>query len=117
MSHVPTCDEPHAPPADDAPPDLVLRIGNAPGYSFRAKIPGLEVTGKKGSQLDAVVRRFAGRGAIAFSGKQMNRMFVLEPANEPNQFELGPFYIRGRYRVVEKVNSPRRAAERFRAFG
>lgn len=104
------------PPPESAPPDLELRFGSAPGYSFRVKFPGLEVTGKRAQQYDAVVRRFDGQGAIAFSTKSMNRMFVIEPADELNKYELGPFFISGRYRVVEKINGPKRAAERFRAF-
>jgi len=105
-----------APAPEEREPDLRLRIGNKPGGSFRVKVDGFEVTGKEGKVVDGVVREFRGRAAIAFSGKDSNRMMVLEPAEEEESFEIGGFYVRGKFRVVEKVNNPREAAERWKGF-
>ena len=95
-----------------------MRFGNKPGGSFRIKAPELIRTGQTGNVIDAVVPRFA-RVAVAFSGKQQNRLFVIEPDApdaEPSEFEIGGFFIRGRFRIARKVNNPRRASEEFRAF-
>lgn len=98
---------------------LCIRMGNEPGRSFRVKAPGLVVLEKSplasGSVITAIVPTFA-RGAVAFSGEQVNRMFVLEPSDEPNAFDFGRFGIAGRYRVVEKVNDPEQASKCFREF-
>lgn len=96
-------------------PALRIKMGNKPGRSFRVKVAGLEVLEKKklpggGKLIEAVVPRFE-RAAVAFSGKSMNRMFLLEPAEEENSFEFDGFEIRGRYRVAEKINQPEVAAE------
>lgn len=101
-------------------PALRIRMGNKPGASFRVKAPGLE-RGEEtkleggGKLIEARVERFT-RAAIAFSGKSVNRMFVLEPAAEANSFEFEGFEVSGRYRVVEKVNDPEEASKRFRSF-
>ena len=101
-------------------PALRIRMGNRAGASFRVKAPGLEVVQTTkleggGKTIDAVVPRFE-RAAIAFSGKKVNRMFVLEPADEEDSFTFEDFEIRGRYRVVEKINDPEEASKRFRSF-
>lgn len=103
-----------------AEPALRIRMGNRPGASFRVKAPGLEEASRTkieggGKLIEATVPRFA-RAAIAFSGKSVNRMFVLEPATEANSFEFEGFEVVGRYRVAEKINSPEEASKRFRAF-
>lgn len=103
-----------------AEPALRIRMGSKPGASFRVKAPVLEEASRTkieggGKLIEATVPRFA-RAAIAFSGKQMNRMFVLEPASEENAFEFDGFEVRGRYRVIEKINGAEEASKRFRAF-
>lgn len=99
-------------------PALLVRIGNKPGGSFRLKAPELVKTSQRGNVIDGFVPMFR-RAAICFSGKQSNRMFVLEPddeVDEPREFEIGGFFVHGRFRIARKVNDPRRAAEDFRAF-
>jgi excisionase family DNA binding protein len=105
-----------------AEPALEARIGNAPGASFMVKadeeIETCPVEGApKGARVfDAKLARFT-RAAVKFGGKTGQRMFVIERGDEPNEFALGPFWIRGRYRVVEKINNPAEAAARWKAFG
>lgn len=101
-------------------PALEVRMGNKPGSSFRVKARELEVLEKEplaggGKLLVAEVPRFE-RAAVAISGKRMNRLFVLVPADEDNSFEFEDFSIRGRYRVLEKENDAQRASERFKNF-
>lgn len=97
---------------------LTVRMGNMPGSSFMVKVLGLEPLAieRDGHVLDGEVRTFT-RAAIKFGGTTGQRMFVIEPADEPNEFVFGAFFVRGRYRVIEKVNNPATAAERWLAFG
>ncbi|UJR81510.1 helix-turn-helix domain-containing protein [Sandaracinus amylolyticus] len=104
---------PRAAPA----PALELRIGNAPGASFMVKGGAFEESGRDGRVIDGVIREFR-RVAIKFGdgGRHAQRMFVLEPATRSDEFTLGPFFVRGRYRVVEKINNPADVAERWKTF-
>jgi len=104
-----------APRGPQAGPRLKVKFGSIKGKSFRVKIPGLEVTSKKDGISEGVVENFR-EGAVAFSGERNNRMFVIEPSEAQNEFTWGPFYIRGRYRVTEKVNRAGEASHRFSHF-
>lgn len=94
-------------------------VGSAPGKSFSLKAKHAVVVGRiRKGQLRAVqleIPEFE-RVVVRFSGKLMNRCFVLEAADEPNRFDFPPFFIEGNYRVVEKINHPQRAGETFRSF-
>lgn len=94
---------------------LRARMGSATGWSFRLKAPHIEIVETDGHARVGVVSSFE-RAAIAFSGKKVNRFFVLEPADEPFRYDFGPFFIEGRFRVAEKVNNAQEASERFKAF-
>ncbi|MEQ9322447.1 MAG: hypothetical protein RIF41_24995, partial [Polyangiaceae bacterium] len=104
-----------APRGPQGAPRLEVRFGSIKGKSFRVKIPGLEVTSKKDGIIEGTVETFR-EGAVAFSGERNNRMFVIEPSEALNEFTWGPFYIRGRYRVVEKINRAGEASDRFLRF-
>ena len=99
-----------------AEPALTARIGNEPGSSFRLKAPKFVETARVDKRvIDGYVPHFE-RVAIAFSGKESNRMFVLEPSDEENEYTIGRFFVRGRFAIVEKINHPERASQAFRAF-
>lgn len=105
---------------DELGPALRIRTGNEPEHSFRVKALGVEVIEKTrlengGRMTTAVVPSFE-RAAVVFSGKEMNRMFVLEPADELDSFDFGSFRIEGRYRVVEKINGGASAAKAWKTF-
>lgn len=103
--------------SDPAAPDLRVRFGSAPGKSFRIRGATVDVEREEGRIREGTIASFReGKIAIAFSGELVNRLFILEPADEENRFEWPPFGIEGRYRVVEKVNNPAEASRRFREF-
>lgn len=106
-----------------AAPALRVRFGNGPGKSFRIKVLGGDIV--KGDRRheddckiqEATVAKFE-RAAISISGPQMHRVFILEPtvrAENPG-FDFKPWGISGRYKVVEKINDPKRASEAFKKF-
>lgn len=101
-------------------PMLEARIGNVEGKSCRLKAVGSERVSREGSKSDVVVQVFR-RAAVAISekranGEKTNRMFVLEPGEAVNEYRRGPFWIRGRFKIVEKINNAKAAAEAFRDF-
>lgn len=100
-------------------PALRVLMGNEPGKSFRVKALNLEVTGRSkegdGRYVEGEVSTFE-RVAVALSGKTMNRVFILEPAAKTSRYEHGPFFVEGRFKIVEKFNSAEKAAEAFRKF-
>lgn len=98
---------------------LRARVGNTEGHSFRLRaLHSVEVGRLREGNLRAVDLEISSfeRVAVAFSGKQMRRVFILEPSEETSRFDFPPFFVEGNYRVVEKVNDGGKAAEMFRAF-
>lgn len=41
------------------------------------------------------------------------RYFVLEPGTKENEIKNADFFVRGKFKIVEKVNNPKRARERW----
>lgn len=100
----------------DVLPALLARIGNVEGKSFRLKVDGFTETSRPdGHVVEGVVQSFE-RAAIAFAGTEGLRMFVIEPGPDENEFAFGPFFIRGNYRVVQKINNARDAAAKWADF-
>lgn len=57
------------------------------------------------------------RAAVTYSGQQRScRTFIIEPAARPKELTFGPFYVRGKFKVVEEADHPREASELFKAF-
>lgn len=102
-------------------PALVVRRGSEPGRSLRLKAPTWEETGRPAPNIvEGVVPRFE-RAAVCFSeksagGRKSNRVFVLEPADELNEYTHGSFFIRGHYSVRAKENNAAEAARMFAEF-
>lgn len=103
----------------DAWPSLVASVGNVPGRSFRFRIHGgqLRETSREGKRIEGEVDAFDRVAIIAVDkAKDTIRYFELEPDEEDNDLGFGPFWVRGRFRVVRKENNPKRATEAWRAF-
>jgi len=63
-----------------------------------------------------IIREFE-RAAVISGSKGNYRMFILEPDEQENSFEgYEGGEIRGRFKIVEKINNPRKASERWREF-
>jgi hypothetical protein len=103
------------------PPRLQLRVGSAPGVSFRVKHPGaLEGrTEPAANVVEGTLTAWA-RVGVMFSAERGDtkgqRFFVLEPGGEETELKLGDFYVKGRFTVVEKVNNSERARAAWKAF-
>jgi excisionase family DNA binding protein len=95
---------------------LTYRAGNAPGTSYRVKVPASRVLETKGRTVVAEVDEWS-RIAVLSGGEGKYRFFELEPvACGSERLEFGGFYVDGPFRVTKKINNPREAREAFKAF-
>lgn len=107
--------ETHTKRGRPAAPAVRVRYGSKPGASFRVKFAELKHISQDGHVIDAEAPRFE-RAAVAFSGNGKNRCFILEASKTSERFERDGFFIEGRFKVVEQVNDPAKAAHVFKTF-
>lgn len=95
---------------------LHCRIGSKPGCSLRLKASTpLENTNKTGGILEGELSAFQ-EVAVATSGRESNRIFILIPADDQNEIIFDEFFVRGKFAIDRKVNNPRLASEEFMSF-
>lgn len=98
---------------------LLVCVGSADGASLRiAPRPELEHQQKAGPHM--VTGRIPGdwkRLAVLTNGPEKARLYVIEQGADAKEdaIHIGPLYVRGRFVIVERVNNPRAARERFEA--
>lgn len=94
---------------------LQARVGNDEGGSFRIRVArgALEETGREGHKVEGIVRSWTKAWVIS-GAKGRYRFFELRPADEDGEVAWGPFFVRGRFSVVERENNTRRAQESWR---
>jgi excisionase family DNA binding protein len=104
-------------PAGRSEPVATAVVGSVDGASFRLKILGgkLTETGRHDRRVEGTIDRFD-RMAVISGPKGKYRFFEIEPAATDEAIEFGPFFVKGRYRIVTKENNPRRASEAWREF-
>lgn len=107
-----------------APPDAVLlaKVGSTDGASFRIKATGSFVIKKGRRSAEVGVPAFR-RAAIYMTGRRsedrkLGRLIVIEPAPDepPTEYEFHGFYVRGRFRIVDKINQHSDAHHAWQAF-
>ncbi len=100
-------------------PALTCRYGNSPGKSFSVKaldvVKGATEQKGKVRMTDAEIPEFE-TAAVKFSGRDMQRCFILERATRRDTYEHGSFFIEGMFKIVEKVNGAAAASRRFKEF-
>ena len=98
---------------------LMALTGNSASQSFHLNCVGAEIVErsktKQGKLVRLEVKTFS-KIALRFTGKEMCRCFVLEPASQSSRYEHGPFFIEGFFKITEKVNGSTKASEFFREF-
>lgn len=95
---------------------LDVCIGNTEGQSLRMRYPGeLRETGHTGHIVEGQIGRWRRVGVIS-GGDGKHRFFELEPADSENELKFGPFYVRGRFSIVKKVNAAKKAREAWQTF-
>jgi excisionase family DNA binding protein len=107
-------------PARRGPParnQLTVRVGNAPGESFRIKVGGghLSEDARSGRVIDGHVDRFD-RVAVLSGGEGKHRFFEIEPGESEEEIRFGDFFVRGRFRFANKVNHPEKARAAWKSF-
>lgn len=105
------------------PYPLRFRSGSAQGVSFGVKGPGIGETDPNLPSEAAMVRwrRVAvrtGRAGATPDDAWTYRLFVLEldEGAQEQRIEFHGFYVRGKFRIVQKENNARRALDAWKAF-
>lgn len=99
---------------------LEVRYGAAGGKALKVKHPGELVGSEMKTSPDG--RMYTGtispwkRVAVFAAEGGKARMFILEPGEEREEFVFGELYVRGNFRIVEKINNARKADEAWKAF-
>jgi len=101
-------------------PALRIRMGNKPGASLRIKASHWDLVRKDGNEVEATVDSF-NEIAIATSGltkggEKTNRCIVIVPSGTEEDIEWHGLYVRGRFKIADKVWVPSLAAQMFREF-
>lgn len=102
---------------------LQVRLGSAifpgddAGKSFRVKrADGGDLLEKEQANVwEGQLINWRRIGVIA-STKDKARFFIIEPADTPEEILFEDFYVRGKFKVVEKVNHTQDARDAWRAF-
>jgi hypothetical protein len=101
---------------------LRVRLGSAifpgedAGMSFRIKrAEGDLLQQEQANVWEGTLVNWRRVGVIAGT-KDRARFFVLEPADAEDELTFESFFVRGKFRVVEKVNNTQRARDAYRPF-
>jgi hypothetical protein len=96
---------------------LQIRLGNAPGASFRVRYPGaLEQEQRVGAHTITGTLPAWRRVAVLAGGEGDQTLYVLEPGGEENEVAHKGFSVRGRFRVAEKITEGHDARAAWKAF-
>lgn len=103
---------------------LQVSMGSVEGLSCRVKMPELlEDSEKEDSIRTGVLQKWRRVGVIIggeSAGPRDDRkgytFWEIAPADEENSIEQGPFYVRGRFRVVRQVEHAREALDAYKQF-
>jgi hypothetical protein len=91
-----------------AAPAVVARVGSEPGASLSLRVAGGQLVREREEGEQVVGRLPAGwtRAVVRTTGRAGARAFVIEPAAEPGEIAHGGLYVRGPFKVVERINNP-----------
>ncbi len=99
---------------------LELLMGSADGrvLKFKADVP-FDGTERAAHAQTRVAVADGWTRAIVYTVEkpQRQRAFLLVPNDAEEEIVFGAFYVRGRFRIEERINNPRRAREAWEAFG
>lgn len=96
--------------------DLRVRIGHRSGISLRVKHPG-ELLEKERVGANIIDGKIVGWRRVVLISRieEKMRLFVLEPGDVEEEYAVGPFFVRGPFRIVSKENNAQRANEAWKA--
>ena len=103
---------PKAASASKAAGELLVRMGHRSGISLRVKHPGVLRAKARvdGNIVEGKVDTWR-RVVVLSRIEDKTRLFILEPGSGDEELEVGPFFVRGPFRIAERENDAERAAE------
>lgn len=96
------------------------RLGKRDGKGLLIKVFGrpLELGHREDATREFRVAAGWTHAAVKLSDDHgLHRLFLLEAADREDSYAHGALFVRGRYRLVEKVNNPTQASVRWKALG
>lgn len=96
---------------------LKIRMGSAPGASFRVKVAGGEIVVDQRGQhvIEGHVDQFTSI-AVLSGGNGLCRLFILVPGDREEDVQFEGFFVSGCFRIESKTNNPVRAREEWKLF-
>ncbi len=93
----------------------IATVGHVSGTSFRISTELHGVERVSGNMIHGHVADGWKRLLVLSGVGPDHRLFVLEPTETEEAITFGPFFVRGGFKIVEKVNNSRLARERWDA--
>jgi hypothetical protein len=108
----------HSLAIEQAAEALVIRTGGERGASLRVKSSKIAKAEKDGRCLRAEVPAAWARVGVIYGASEKQRFVVLEPSDEENFIGAGAnhLFVKGRFRIAEKVNNHRAALAAWKSF-
>lgn len=95
---------------------LSIRMGNAPGVSFRLKALQKLTDSERTGRIRTGVLHDWKRIAVWAGTGSRSRMYEIAPSEEKNEIIYREFYVRGRFAVLRKLNNVRKVREAWSSF-
>lgn len=97
---------------------LRVRFGSAPGLRFSIKQANRELADMKreGAIIEGAITSWRRVGIISGRGGSEMRFWAIEPADEEQEITFEGFFVRGRFRIVERVRHSEKAREAWKTF-
>lgn len=96
---------------------LAICIGHTEGKKLSIRAPTeLTLERVEGNVQQGEVPNGWQTVGVLSGGDGKDRFWLLEPASSPNEIVWGPFFVRGRFRVAEKVNNAEKARATWKDF-
>jgi excisionase family DNA binding protein len=94
---------------------LAYRVGHERDTTMRIRLPGAPEPDARHAPVEGKAERWRKVGVLHGSAGKL-RFFALEPDAQANQIILGPFYVRGRFRIAEKIDKGTEAQKAWDSF-
>jgi hypothetical protein len=90
--------------------------GNDPGKQFRVKRrEGDVLVNDRANTWEGTLTHWRRIGVLAGT-KDQARFFVLEPGQNDDELRFADFFVRGKFRIVEKINNAQQARRAYSVF-
>jgi excisionase family DNA binding protein len=94
---------------------LAYRVGHERDTIMRIRLPSVPEPDAKLQPVEGTIERWRRVGVLHGRAGKL-RFFVLEPDSEANEITLGTFFVKGKFRVAEKIDKGTEAQKAWNTF-